>query len=598
MIHLLARRLVAATLVFASLPVAHAVEGNRTLGVMATPQQMKTEQRLALVIGNGNYLKGSLGQNPVNDASDIAKALQQMGFTVISVTDASKATMRAKIREFGTRLKNGGVGLFFYAGHGVQVSDQNYLLPVDADIQNEAEVAEDAISVNLVLKTMDDAGNRLNIVMLDACRDNPFTRGFRSAGTGLSAVNASDAATGMVIAFATAPGKTAANGDGRNGLWTSQLLKAFSGPDTSLMKVFQRATEGVWTSSNGVQKPWVNQSFIGEFWFNRKHVDAADPAIAGGGHPGASESVTTSSVSVPVGQNRASDKSNISDGESWGISYVFGYSLGGKIGKDLQTMDFESFRDGFVDGYGGAPAGVGDDEMAKLIGDVRSELERARSSDETARFSPPAEVIRKLAYSYGYGIGRKMTGDGISVDLDTFSDAFMTGFSGLKGRMSEEEMQVVFDSFSKEKTARQQADLAKRSADNMNKSIAFLNANSRRVGVFQTASGLQYEVLKPGRGGSPGLHDLVTVRYRGAFPDGTEFDRTEEGGSAQFALAQVLDGWQEGVQLMNRGAKYRFYLPPKLAYGDRGAGDAIGPNQALVFEVELIDFRAAAVRDK
>lgn len=243
----------------------------RTLAIV-TPQQMQSEQRLALVIGNGNYAKGALGQNPVNDATDIARALERMGFAVIAATDADRAQMRAKVREFGERLRNGGVGLFFYAGHGVQVQDRNYLIPVDADIGNEAEVIEESLSLDLVLKTMDDAGNRLNIVMLDACRDNPFTRGFRSAGTGLSAVNAADAATGMVIAFATAPGKTAANGSDRNGLWTAQLLRAFEGADTRLMSVFQAATEGAWRSSNGDQKPWVNQSFIGEFWFNRDQV--------------------------------------------------------------------------------------------------------------------------------------------------------------------------------------------------------------------------------------------------------------------------------------------------------------------------------------
>lgn len=276
------RKLAALLLTLVPLQSAGASD-NRTLAITQTA--VNEEQRVALLIGNGNYISGTLGENPVNDASDVAAKLRGLGFDVILATDARLPEMEAKVQEFGSRLARGGVGLFFYAGHGLQVKGENYLVPVDAEIANEAEVKYRSLSLNMVLDTMSDAGNRLNIVMLDACRNNPFTRGFRSGSSGLSPVNASDSATGMVIAFATAPGKTAANGDGRNGLWTSHLLRALSGSDTRITSVLQATTEGVWTSTGGEQKPWLNQSFIGEFWFDRQQQSDASFASTGAAIP-------------------------------------------------------------------------------------------------------------------------------------------------------------------------------------------------------------------------------------------------------------------------------------------------------------------------
>ena len=166
-----------------------------------TVEAMKSERRLALVIGNGAYASTPL-KNPVNDARAMAQALRGLGFDVIAHENASYKDMRRAVIEFGDRLQGGGVGLFYYAGHGIQAGGRNYLIPVDATIKSESEIEVESIDVAAVLARMETARNRLNIVILDACRDNPFGRSFRSSSRGLASV---DAPTGTMIAYATAP---------------------------------------------------------------------------------------------------------------------------------------------------------------------------------------------------------------------------------------------------------------------------------------------------------------------------------------------------------------------------------------------------------
>ena len=143
-------------------------------------QTAQTEKRIALVIGNGAYTKAKPLPNPSNDAADMAASLKTLGFEVLSGVNLDKRAMENLIRDFGNKLANGGVGLFYYAGHGIQVGGENYLVPVDADIPEEDEVSYSAVSVNLVLGKMATAGNTLNIVILDACRNNPFARSWRT----------------------------------------------------------------------------------------------------------------------------------------------------------------------------------------------------------------------------------------------------------------------------------------------------------------------------------------------------------------------------------------------------------------------------------
>lgn len=238
-------------------------QDNRGAGVRPT---QTTEKRLALVIGNGAYQNTTQLTNPQNDATDMKAVLESLGFEVIyGVNLKTKAEMRAKINEFGQKLTNGGVGLFFYAGHGVQVDGKNYLIPTNADINNEAEVDLEGVDVNYVLGAMSTAKNRLNIVILDACRDNPFKRNWRSVGSdGLAQIKAP---SGTLIAYATQPGNTASDGTTRNGLYTSQLLLEMKKPNVPIETVFKRVAENVSNLSGDKQEPWVSFSIKGDFYF-------------------------------------------------------------------------------------------------------------------------------------------------------------------------------------------------------------------------------------------------------------------------------------------------------------------------------------------
>ena len=184
-----------------------------------------SERRVALVIGNGAYDISPLN-NPPNDARDVAGALTRLGFDVVHRNNLHRPEMLEAIIDFGISLKKGGVGLFYYAGHGVQVGDKNYLMPIGARIPSTSYVPVQAVDLDMVLAGMTDARNRLNIVILDACRNNPYPKTIRASGAGLAAVMAP---SGTVVAYSTAPGKVASDGSGANGLYTSELLRQMDG---------------------------------------------------------------------------------------------------------------------------------------------------------------------------------------------------------------------------------------------------------------------------------------------------------------------------------------------------------------------------------
>jgi formylglycine-generating enzyme required for sulfatase activity len=246
----------------------------------------ETEHRVALIIGNGAY-PGTPLDNAANDARAMATALGKLGFEVTALENSSKKPMERAIIAFGEKLKQPNtVGLFYYAGHGMQVKGQNYIIPVDAAIDHEADVRIETVPVDLVTDQMGDAGNRLNIIILDACRDNPFERKLRGAGGhGLAAM---DAARGTLIAYATAPGATAADGTDGHGLYTDELLRALKEPGLKVEEVFKRVRVAVAQRSRGVQTPWESSSLTGEFVFNPvpRVAMAAPPAAAAiGGTP-------------------------------------------------------------------------------------------------------------------------------------------------------------------------------------------------------------------------------------------------------------------------------------------------------------------------
>ncbi|HZG54415.1 MAG TPA: caspase family protein [Pyrinomonadaceae bacterium] len=239
----------------------------------------KPRKPVALVIGNSDYENAPRLANPANDAHDMAGVLKSLGFDVIHKDNQSADKTKKLIREFGERLREGaGVGLFYYAGHGVQVNGRNYLIPVEANVLRETTIGYDAVDVNQVLAEMESAGNELNIVVLDACRSNPFARSWRSSESGLAQINAPE---GTLIAYATSPGKVASDGGGRNGLYTAQLLRYLPQPGLSLTGVFMQAGAAVKELSGRTQVPWVAMSITRDFYFNRSVVKAdrvADPA--------------------------------------------------------------------------------------------------------------------------------------------------------------------------------------------------------------------------------------------------------------------------------------------------------------------------------
>jgi len=228
------------------------------------------EKRVALVVGNAAYPSSPL-RNPLNDARAMARMLRDLRFDVLVRENATEKELKRAVEDFGDRLRGGGVGLFFFAGHGIQVAGRNYLVPIDAVIRNERDVEIEAVDVGRVLARMEDARNRLNIVVLDACRDNPFGRSFRSATRGLAAA---DAPSGTLVAYATSPGRLARDGDGANGLYTGELLKAMSEPGLNLWSVFTRVTSSVWRQTNGEQVPWVASSVEGDFIFRPLSVSS------------------------------------------------------------------------------------------------------------------------------------------------------------------------------------------------------------------------------------------------------------------------------------------------------------------------------------
>ena len=225
------------------------------------------EPRVALVVGNAHYASNPL-RNPRHDAELMARTLASVGFEVISVFDGGAADMRNAVTAFGRRLQTpDAVALFYYAGHGVQADGENYLIPVGADIKSMNEVALNALSLSDVLKSMARSQARMNIVVLDACRDNPFATSRGLSSGGLAPVVAP---SGTIIGYATAPGEVARDGDGENSPYSAALASAIPQSGLTLEDVFRTARRRVLEVTGGRQTPWEHSSLVGEFYFKPK----------------------------------------------------------------------------------------------------------------------------------------------------------------------------------------------------------------------------------------------------------------------------------------------------------------------------------------
>ncbi|MGH8548272.1 MAG: Sbal_3080 family lipoprotein [Methylococcales bacterium] len=225
------------------------------------------EARTALVIGNARYVSSPL-RTPQNDARALDAALRSLGFDVTLIENGTRRGLVAAIEAFGATLRRkGGVGLVFYAGHGVQIKAKNYLIPVDARVQSELTAVTETVDIELVLGTMAESGTRINILILDACRDNPFERRWRGRGSGLAPITASDA-KGTLIAYSTDPGKTAADGEGKHSPYAKALIEVLRVPDLSIEQVFKRVRQQVQEVTTGAQTPWETSNLTGDFYFD------------------------------------------------------------------------------------------------------------------------------------------------------------------------------------------------------------------------------------------------------------------------------------------------------------------------------------------
>lgn len=263
---------------------------HRGIGARTAPS---TEARVALVLGNSNYTRPGLAlTNPVNDANDISAKLRQLGFTVTTQVDLSKRAIEEQFRQLPGLLDNSRVFLFYYAGHGVQVDGQNYLIPIDASIHKTEDIKTQAVDLRLLLSqlrgsnpTLPEKGDRLNIVILDACRNNPFkideplmrdlartrssedpTQSSGKTRQGLASVDVKQL-TNTLIAYSTGTDSLASDGSGRNGLYTSTLLAEMDQEGRGILEVFRKVRGVVEKRSNGEQVPWELISLKEDFYF-------------------------------------------------------------------------------------------------------------------------------------------------------------------------------------------------------------------------------------------------------------------------------------------------------------------------------------------
>lgn len=234
-------------------------------GALAEDGPPTVEYRAALVIGNGRYGAERL-KNPVYDATDIASKLESRGFSVTRLLDADQRQMEEAVEQLAAQLdRPGAVGLFYFAGHGVETNGRNYLIPVRADIESAADLKYRAVDAGWVLDQMSSHNKRLNLIVLDACRNNPFRSLSRSIGRGLARMSP---ASGSLILYATEPGSLASDGDGRNGTFTKHFLDALDVPGLSAEEVFKRTAKGVNQETGGEQVPWMEGIILGDFYFN------------------------------------------------------------------------------------------------------------------------------------------------------------------------------------------------------------------------------------------------------------------------------------------------------------------------------------------
>ncbi|HPE72807.1 MAG TPA: caspase family protein, partial [Candidatus Competibacter sp.] len=246
-------------------------------------------ERVALVIGNGAYADRPL-RNPVNDAADLAAALEKLGFQVLRYSDLDRKGLHRALQAFREALRGQPLGLFYYAGHGAQYNGRNYLIPVNAEIQDAADLLTEALAADSVLAQMQSAGNQVSVVILDACRNLPYPGANRSSDRGLARL---DAIRGSLVAYATSPGSVAQDGAGRNSPYATALLAEIGKPGVSLTELFNNVGWAVARATNNAQEPWYSTSPLPKIYLAQASVPSpfrpviSDEAPAAGSRPAA-----------------------------------------------------------------------------------------------------------------------------------------------------------------------------------------------------------------------------------------------------------------------------------------------------------------------
>ena len=246
-------------------PIYKAREVNRKIENVRTRDEKET--KLALVVGCSDYAYAGMLKNPTNDAKAMGVKLRSLGFEVIESIDPTQKELKMGIDNFGEMLRNYDVGLFFFAGHGVQVKGYNYLIPVDANLKTEKMVEYDCVEADRILGYMETGKSKINIIILDACRDNPFERSW-GRGISLRGLTTMNAPMGSLIAYSTAPGRTASDGEGKNGLYTDVLLEHIGSKSLTITTMFQKVRRDVLEKSNNEQTPWESTSLTADYHFN------------------------------------------------------------------------------------------------------------------------------------------------------------------------------------------------------------------------------------------------------------------------------------------------------------------------------------------
>ena len=259
--------------------------GLAVLALVLTVTAASAERRIALVLGNSHYQNAPVLPNPVNDAQAMSDRLKGLGFEIVSGLDLTKAQTQEKIAQFAKQVRGADVALFFYAGHGLQVSGRNYLLPVDAALEDETSLDFEAVQVDFILRQM-SRETSIRLVFLDACRDNPLadalakeTGGDSTASSGLAEIPIENGGAGTLVAFAASPNQLAYDGSGEHSPFSAALLAHIGEANVSITEAMNRVTSDVFKATAGRQRPWINVSLTTDVVLHK--VDLNAPLIVG-----------------------------------------------------------------------------------------------------------------------------------------------------------------------------------------------------------------------------------------------------------------------------------------------------------------------------